>query len=99
MRLWRQVLYGVVLWYSPSAQAGQVTLTMPDAQLKGAIEEVCLWSHCESPDNGGYKSDSAKAQWVMEHLLEVVSMQHYHHLSDLGATFTIHYDQPLESAP
>ena len=75
------------------AHASQVTLTMPDAQLKEAIDEVCIWNHCESEDNGGYKTDAEKAQWDANLLIRTISMGHYNGLQSLDATLKVRYDQ------
>ena len=82
-----------LLWAVP-AWAGDVTLMMSDAQLRGAITEVCLWHSCESPQNGGYKSDQEKLVWVMNRLIQIVSMGHYKGLEAIDATIHLEYDRP-----
>ena len=84
------------LWLIPVAWAGEVILTMPDAQLRGAITEVCIWHSCESPQHGGYKTDQEKLTWVMNRLIQIVSMNHYQGLEDIGGTLEIRYDQSRE---
>ena len=92
MRVW----FLVFLLWCPIVSAGEVTITMPDAQLRGAITEVCLWHSCESPANGGYKTDQEKLAWVMNWLIQIVSMNHYQGLEDIGGTLEIRYDQSRE---
>ena len=87
----------VWMFLMPTALAGEVVLTLPDAQLRGAITEVCIWHSCESPANGGYKTDQEKLTWVMNRLIQMVSMNHYQGLDVIGGTLEVRYDQPREA--
>ena len=79
---------------APPVMAGEVILTLPDAQLHAVIEQVAIWHHAESEANGGYKTDEEKAQWVANKLIDLISMGHYAGLQALEATLEIRYDQP-----
>ena len=72
--------------------AGTVTITMPDNQIRYAIQEVCTWYHCWK-DGATYASDEALAQEVADRLVRLVSVGHYASLEDVGGTLTIIYDQ------
>lgn len=48
--------------------AGEITLTIPDAQMKPMVDELILWVHGESDANGGHKTDAEKLAWLSEYL-------------------------------
>ena len=55
MRKWQywlilNFLFPAMVW------AGEVTIQMPDAQLRSALKQVCTWYHC------GYGTDAELAQ-------------------------------------
>jgi len=82
--------------FAPTALAGEVILTLPDAQLHAVIEQVAIWHHAESEANGGYKTDEEKARWVANKLIDLISMGHYKGLQALNASMEIRYDEPRE---
>lgn len=89
------ILIGMWLagWATSLAWAGEVRLTLPDEVLREAITSVCLWHGCESPSQGGYKTDEEKARWVADWLIHHVSLGHYRDLSSLRGTMTVSYDE------
>ena len=72
----------------PSAWAGQVTLTLPDDQLRAAVEQVAAWNHCQG-------TDEEKTRCVADQLVRVVSLNHYQGLAFLQGEISIFYDTQL----
>lgn len=90
--MWRWVVALSALGATP-VWAGEVRLTLPDSQLRWAVEQVCVWHHCESETNGGYKPDAEKAQWVANNLVRIISGGRLTGLSAIGATMELRFDQ------
>ena len=81
------------LFLSTPVMAGQVILTMPDEQIQSTLKQTGTWWHAWK-DGTTYATDQELAQWVIDRLVQAVSMNHYQSLSELGGTVEIRYDTP-----
>lgn len=68
----RGLLLVGLLSLSPSVQAGEIILRLPDAVLKTKVQEKCTWVACEAERNGGYKTDEEKARWLLDHVIRPI---------------------------
>ena len=84
----------LVLW-TPPVYAGQIILTMPDAQIQSTLKQVGTWWHAWR-DGASYASDTDLVRWVVDRLVQVVSMNHYQTLAEVGGVVEIRYDEPRE---
>lgn len=76
-----------VLFWQHVARAGEVTITLPDAQLHGVMTDIENWHHtCRDLD------DQAKAQCVASVLVKLISLGHYQNLQAIGATMRVTFD-------
>ena len=85
------------LWmlFMPVAFAGEVTITMPDAQIQSVLHQLGEWHHAWK-DGMTYASDTALGQALVDRMVEIVSFGHYHSLAEVGGTLEIRYDEPRE---
>lgn len=93
----RQSTCTVIWWLllTTPVWAGQVIITMPDEQIQSALKQIGTWHHAWK-DGATYASDTVLAQVIVDQLVEVVSLGHYHGLTDVGGVLEIRYDQPKE---
>ena len=75
--------------------AGQIILTMPDEQIQSTLKQFGTWHHAWK-DGVSYTSDQELVRWVMNRLVQVVSMNHYQTLAEVGGAVEIRYDEPRE---
>ena len=75
--------------------AGQIILTMPDEQIQSCLRQTGTWWHAWR-DGASYATDQELAQWVIDRLVQAVSLNHYQSLSEISGTLEIRYDQPQE---
>ena len=85
----------LLLLFTPPLAAGQVIITMPDEQIQSTLKQMGTWHHAWK-DEMTYTSDTALGQVIVDRLVDVVSMGHYHSLAEIGGTLTIRYDEPRE---
>ena len=83
------------LWLIPVAWAGEVIITMPDEQIQAILKQIGTW-HAAWKDGTTYASDTALGQVIVDQLVGVVSLGHYHSLDEIGGRLEIRYDQPRE---
>ena len=77
------------------AHGGQIILTMPDAQIQSTLKQIGTWNHAWR-DGATYASDQELAQWIVDLLVQVVSMNHYQSLAEVGGVVDVRYDEPRE---
>ena len=85
----------LLLLFTPLLAAGQVVITMSDEQIQSVLQQVGTWHHAWK-DGVTYTSDTALGQALMDRMVEIVSLNHYHSLAEIGGTLDIRYDQPRE---
>lgn len=80
---------GLLVWLllTAPAFAGEVTVQLPDAQLREAMVKARFWYHCQ-PD----WTDAECLTTAMNSALELVTFGHKN-LDTLGATVTHRYDE------
>jgi len=79
----------------PVVWAGEVIITMPDAQIQAVLKQIGTWHHAWK-DGRTYASDTVLGQVIVDQLVGVVSLGHYHSLAELGGQLEVCYDQPRE---
>ena len=52
------------------AEAGEITLTIPDTQLHALVENLCTWTLCQSEANGGYKTEAEQVAWITAYFVD-----------------------------
>ena len=60
------------LFISPPVWAGEIILRLPDNVLTTKVREKCLWIHCESDTDGGYKTPQEQAQWILDKVVQPI---------------------------
>ena len=95
----RRLVVGLlVLWLSAAqVQAAEITIRLPDDDLRRAVYDLCRWYHCEA---AGDQTDAQKLAWALtaklqpwaDLLIQMQSFGHYGGLAALGATLDAHYD-------
>ena len=75
--------------------AGQIILTMPDSQIQSTLKQFGIWHHAWK-DGASYTSDQELVRWVVDRLVQVVSMNHYQSLAEIGGVVEIRYDEPRD---
>ena len=68
---------------------------MSDEQIQAALKQIGTWHHAWK-DGVTHTSDTALGQALMDRMVEIVSLNHYHSLAEIGGTLDIRYDQPRE---
>ena len=75
-----------------TAQAAEVTVRLPDVQLRGALDQLCAWWHCYK-DGQTFATDTDRATWLGNILVQAVSLTHLSGLDALGATVAVRYEE------